>query len=422
MAQIPSIFSSSFLLLLLVLASPSINVAQHPTFNLSPSDLQALLQIKTDLTDLPGSDFLSTWDISSSDPCASFAGVFCAPDPDPTSPALLRVSSLTLGTGLADSPGLGGSLSPAIANLTGLAQLVVHPGHISGPIPSQIGNLHRLIFLSMTNNLISGPIPDSLSALPSLHTLDLGHNRIFGPIPPDITQMPSLKVLILASNRISGRVPPIQSQLLHLDLRSNALSGTLPPLPSSLRYLSASDNGMWGPLDSVGSLPDLGFLDLGMNEFSGGLPEGLFVGRVGMVLLLERNNLSGGIPAGGGGVGMLGSTVDLSHNLLSGELPAVLAGAESLYLNNNRFTGAVPVEYVRSVYLGGTKTLYLQHNYLSGFPLPFGSPLPASGALCISYNCMVPPVGATSCPSSAGDQMSRPAGQCSSFNGTNSNG
>lgn len=411
-----------FFFLLILSSSPAINVAHLPSFNLSPSDLQALRQIKADLTDLPSSDFFSTWDFSSPDPCTSFAGVFCAPDPDPRAPLLLRVSSLTLGTGLAGSPGLSGALSPAFANLTALAQLIVHPGRISGSIPPQLGNLDRLIFLSVTNNLISGSIPDSLSALPSLHTLDLGHNRISGPIPPDITAMPNLKVLILASNRISGRVPPIRSQLLHLDLRSNALSGVLPPFPSSLRYLSASDNRMWGPLDNVGSLPDLGFLDLGMNGFSGGIPSGLF-GRDGVVVQLERNDLSGGIPGGGGGgVGMVGSTVDLSHNRLSGELPAVLAGAESLYLNNNRLTGAVPVEYVRSVYLGGMKTLYLQHNYLSGFPLPAGSPLPQSGALCISYNCMVPPVGSTYCPASAGDQMFRPANQCSSFNGSNSNG
>ncbi|KAJ8640251.1 hypothetical protein MRB53_016945 [Persea americana] len=80
------------------------------------------------------------------------------------SPALLCVSSLTLGTGLVDSPGHGEPLSPAFANLIALAQLVIYLGRISGSIPPQISNLHRLIFLSVTNNLISGPIPDSLSA------------------------------------------------------------------------------------------------------------------------------------------------------------------------------------------------------------------------------------------------------------------
>ncbi|KAJ8630101.1 hypothetical protein MRB53_023424 [Persea americana] len=196
MAQIPSIFSSSSLiLLLLVLSSSSINVAQHPTFNLSPSYLQAL-QIKTYLTDLHLTDFLFIFSCSSlahhrPNPnkslfsSSSFISTcrnpnfsnlvrrnpplkrsisatvmtsaaykpeearrdFCAPDPDPTSPALLHVSSLTLGTGLADSLGHGGSLSPAIANLTTLAQLVVHPGRISGPIPPQIGpNLAKICF------------------------------------------------------------------------------------------------------------------------------------------------------------------------------------------------------------------------------------------------------------------------------------
>ncbi|KAJ8618020.1 hypothetical protein MRB53_014206 [Persea americana] len=42
---------------------------------------------------------------------------------------------------LADSPGLGGSLSPAIANLTALAQLVVHPGRIFAPSLLKLGQI-----------------------------------------------------------------------------------------------------------------------------------------------------------------------------------------------------------------------------------------------------------------------------------------
>lgn len=108
-----------------------------------------------------------------------------------------------------------------------------------------------------------------------------------------------------------------------------------------------------------------------------------------------------------------GSIVDLSHNSLTGELSPLLAGVESLYLNNNRLIGTVPREYVKSVYLGTTTTLYLQHNYLHAFPVEPGSALPDTVSLCLSYNCMLPPVGLAACPASSGTELSRPASQCS---------
>lgn len=110
-----------------------------------------------------------------------------------------------------------------------------------------------------------------------------------------------------------------------------------------------------------------------------------------------------------------GSIVDLSHNFLTGGLSPILAGVESLFLNNNRLIGVVPQEYVKSVYDGTARTLYLQHNYLSRFPLESGLALPDTVSLCLSYNCMVPPVGLTGCPASAGGQLSRPQSQCSVF-------
>ncbi|XP_077210570.1 leucine-rich repeat (LRR) family protein [Tasmannia lanceolata] len=410
MAQ--TLFLLFFLVILLLSSSAHSNSPPQQTLLLNPSDLSALSQIKNDLQT---SNFLSTWNFSSPSPCTSFSGLICSLDPTTQT---LKVSSLTLGTGLAgDSPSLTGKLSPAIANLTALSEFIVHSGGIYGTIPSQLGYLTQLQFISITNNLISGPIPFSFSNLLNLHTLDLGDNKINGQVPPNLTTLPNLKILILASNRLSGELPKIETQLLHLDLRSNYFSGQLPYLPSSLRYLSLSDNKMWGPLDNIHSLLNLTFLDLSMNNFNGGIPESLFfqneVGPTGeelSSLLLQRNNLSGGIPA----VGLTSTwtVVDLSHNFLSGELSAILAGVQSLYLNNNRFSGIVPLEYVLGVYGGSMKTLYLQHNYLTGFPLPAGSPVPESASLCLCYNCMVPPVGPTVCPASAGGQLSRPAYQC----------
>ncbi|XP_021901058.1 receptor-like protein 12 [Carica papaya] len=384
---------------------------QSPHQNISPVDLAALAAIKASLTELPGTHFFSTWNFDAPDPCSSFAGITCS---------FSRVTILTLGTGLSTSRGLAGSLSPSLANLTQLTQLILFPGLVAGSIPPQLSQLTNLRVISFTNNRLTGPIPPSLSALQNLHTLDLNGNQLTGSIPPSLTALPELKVLVLASNELSGELTSVSAQLLHLDVKKNRVSGPLPrSLPLSLRYLSLSENTMWGPINVLESLTELIYLDLSMNQFNGPIPNSLLHPSLS-TLLLQRNNFSGWVPrtvntgstiSYGGG-----SIVDLSHNFLTGELSPVLAEVESLFLNNNRLIGKVPEEYVKSVLEGKTQTLYLQHNYLSGFPLDPGSELPGTAALCLSYNCMVPPVGLATCPKSAGRQLWRPASQCSVFN------
>lgn len=437
----------SLLFLVLVTFLHSLGKIQgQPQNTISPIDLSALQQIKNSLTDIPSSSrtspstrFFSSWDFSSHDPCSTFAGITCSsPFVSPR-----RVTSLILGTGLSDSFGLAGSLSPSISKLSELNQLVLNRGIVTGPIPSQLGNLRKLRVISLTNNRLTGTIPVSIFALQELHTLDLSNNQLWGSIPPSIiSRLDQLRVLVLASNRLSGEIPnALPTQLLHLDLKNNLFSGTLPTkLPLSLRYLSVSWNRLWGPLNGLESLSELVYLDISMNRFSGTIPAPLFRSSLSS-MLLQRNNLSGVVPqqnymtpsssssSTSSSPESLdssygdGSIVDLSHNMLTGELPAgSFSGVETLFLNNNRFTGKVPKEYVQSLYNGGTKTLYLQHNYLTDFPMSSDMKLPDSVSLCLSYNCMVPPVGLSACPGSAGEQLSRPAYQCSKLNSDGSTG
>lgn len=378
--------------------------------------MAALVSIKSSLIDLPGTRFFTTWDISS-DPCSSFAGIVCSPST--LSPSVLRVSTLTLGTGLSDSPGLAGTLSPALSNLTELTQLILFPGFVTGPIPPQLSLLSDLRVLSLSHNRLTGPIPPSITALQSLHTLDLSFNQLSGSIPPSIRDLRQLKVLVLSTNRLSGQMPELPEGLLHVDLKQNNLVGSLDDLtlPSTLRYLSLAGNEMWGPLNGLESLSELVYLDLSVNHFGGPIPPSLLRPSLSS-LFLQRNNLTGQIPQPTTSSPLPfdeGSAVDLSHNNLAGELPEALAGVEELYLNNNRLSGTVPEEYVRSVREGKTTTLFLQHNFFSGFPLREEAALPDGVDVCLSYNCMVPPVGLATCPTSAGDRLSRPAVQCSVF-------
>ncbi|KAK3036596.1 hypothetical protein RJ639_031661 [Escallonia herrerae] len=421
-----------FLVSLLLFCRPTSQQFHHPQ-RISPNDLAALRDIKNSLTDLssrPGTNFFSTWDFSAPDPCSSFAGVTCSVQPGSVSGQ--RVTTLTLGTGLSDSPGLSGSLSPSISNLTELTQLILFSGIVTGPIPSQLDSLKNLRVVSLTKNRLTGAIPETLLTLPNLHTLDLSCNQLAGPVA-DLSGLTQLRVLVLASNRLYGDLPELPAQLLHLDLKNNGLSGTLPNrMPLTLRYLSASMNSMWGPLNGLESLSELVYLDLSMNRFSGTIPPSLFRPSLSS-MLLQRNNLSGGVPPSllpnpssppSISISLYGSgsIVDLSHNFLTGEISSVLAGVETLFLNNNHLVGTVPEEYVNSVYSGSTKTLYLQHNYITRFPLESGSVLPESASVCLAYNCMVPRVGLTACPASAGGQLSRPPHQCSVFNNGSSIG
>lgn len=87
---------------LLVLLLTILHIAPPTHENkMSTADLAALSDIKNSLSDIPGTNFLSTWDFTSPDPCSTFSGITCS---------LSRVTTLTLGTGLSNLPGLSGSL------------------------------------------------------------------------------------------------------------------------------------------------------------------------------------------------------------------------------------------------------------------------------------------------------------------------
>jgi Leucine rich repeat len=410
-------YCSLSLLFLFFSVSPSL---QHST--LHPTDLSSLHDLHTSLQGLPGSKFFSTWDFSNGDPCTTFTGIVCSSDEQNPSSQNFRVSVLTLGTGLADSPGLTGTLPDSICNLTSLTVLVLYPGQVTGDIPSSLGSyLRRLRLLSLTNNLLTGPVPDSLAGLPDLHTLDLSNNHLSGPIPPSLLlpSSPSLKVLILTNNGgLTGEIPAgfSTSQVLHLDLSHNSIYGELPMLPATLRYLSVADNSMCGALETAFSgatVPDLAFLDLSMNSFTGQIPSHVFSVSSLTSIFLDRNNFTGTLTVPAITIPVSWTVIDLSHNGITGQIPDGLASAGALYLNSNRLTGSVPSKVAQSVYTGQMTTFYAQHNFLSEFPTQ-PDPLPESVALCLSYNCMVLPLAGANCPVNAGPLQSRPPEQCGS--------
>ncbi|KAK9670072.1 hypothetical protein RND81_13G175000 [Saponaria officinalis] len=383
---------------------------------LSPLDLTVLVSIKNSLTDLPGSSFFSSWNFTDPNPCLTFAGVTCTLSP----PGMLRVTTLELGTGLSGSLGLAGSLPETVSDLGELTQLILNPGMVTGPIPAKLGRLKKLRVLFLSHNRLTGPIPESITELTQLHTVDLSYNHLTGTIPTALlTELTQLKVLVLAGNNLSGELPSSSLSLIHLDLKYNNLVGPIPKtLPLTVRYVSLSHNLMWGPINgtTLKTSPNLYYLDLSYNLFSGTLPT-TFLRPSLSTLLLSHNRFSGEVtvPAAGAVEYPGGATVDLSHNGFSGGLPEAAAGAENVFLNDNRFSGPIPEAYGEGIRKGVIKTLYLQHNFLDEFPKNVGPTLPENAEVCLAYNCMVPPLGLDTCPTSDGGLVSRPAAQCSVF-------
>ncbi|KAG9140516.1 hypothetical protein Leryth_022154 [Lithospermum erythrorhizon] len=367
---------------------------------LNPIDFLALQSIRKGLDDLPGSSFFTSWDFTS-DPC-SFNGVYCDGD---------RVIALNLGDPRAGSPGLTGRINPDIGKLSSLAEFTVVPGRIIGPLPDTLSELKNLRFLGISRNFISGSIPLTLGQLQSLQTLDLSFNQLSGNIPWNLGLLPTLTNVVLCHNKLSGSVPVFVSQTLtRVDLKHNDLSGSLSPssFPPSVQYLSLSSNRLNGPVEQLLSqLNRLNYLDLSMNRFSGCIPSILFSYPISN-LQLQRNFFTGPVyPVSEVSI----STVDLSYNRFWGEISPLFSAVQNLYLNNNKFSGQVPVSLVNRLLESNIQILYLQHNYLTGININPTAEIPLSSSLCLQYNCMVPPVQSP-CPLKAGTQKTRPTEQC----------
>ncbi len=133
---------------------------------------------------------------------------------------------------------------------------------------------------------------------------------------------------------------------------------------NSVNWLTGADLGDWTGVntDADGRVT---YLNLQRNQLTGEIPAEL--GGLANLesLWLNRNQLTGEIPAELGGLANL-ERLNLRENQLTGEIPAELGGLanlEGLYLSGNRLTGEIPAE------LGGLANLehlHLSENQLTG--------------------------------------------------------
>ena len=162
-----------------------------------------------------------------------------------------------------------------------------------------------------------------------------------------------------------------------LDLGENELTGPIPEglgTLYNLEWLDLAENALTGPIPVAGTLgsllPNLEVLDLSGNELSGPIPVPGTLGSLSNLKLLDLsdNELTGPIPEELGSLFNL-IALNLSWNELTGPIPEELGSLSNLVgmlLSGNALTGPIP-EALRS--LSNLESLFLNDNALTG-PIP----------------------------------------------------
>ena len=179
------------------------------------------------------------------------------------------------------------------------------------------------------------------------------------------------------------------------DIAPHGLKGPIPPAIGSLGNLGHLDlghNDLTGPIPAeLGSLPSLTWLGLGGNQLTGPIPSELGNLASLMSLYLWGNDLTGPIPTELGSLGNL-ANLDLAHNDLTGPIPAELGNLASLTwlgLGGNQLTGAIPSALGN---LASLTSLYLFGNDLTGAIPPALGSLGNLGHLDLSWNDLTGPI------------------------------
>ncbi|EEC81227.1 hypothetical protein OsI_24276 [Oryza sativa Indica Group] len=235
--------------------------------------------------------------------------------------------------------GLGGTISPSIANLTALT------------------------YLNLSGNSLSGRFPDLLFALPNATVVDVSYNRLSGELPnapvaaaaaaTNARGSLSLQVLDVSSNLLAGRFPSAiwehTPRLVSLNASNNSFHGSIPSLCAScpaLAVLDLSVNVLSGAISpGFSNCSWLRVLSVGRNNLTGELPGDIFDVKPLQRLQLPSNQIEGRLDPER--IAKLTNliTLDLTYNMFTGELPesiSQLTKLEELRLGHNDFTGTLP--------------------------------------------------------------------------------
>ncbi|XP_071922518.1 uncharacterized protein [Coffea arabica] len=254
----------------------------------------------------------------------------------------------------------GGSIPKEIGALKKLEELYLGHNYLEGQIPKEIGNSTMIKWQHFGYNNLTGVIPREIGNWYFLQQLNLQFNSLTGSIPMEIFNLSKLSAMSLLQNQLSGNLPSIFGYRLpnleYLDLGINHLSGALPSSisnSSNLRRIELGDNKFTGPIPT--SVGDLRFLEL--LELSGNLlvsdsssPELSFITSLTKckylsILVLGDNPLNGIIPNSVSNLSTSLEQLNATNCKIKGSIPDGIGNLTSLILldlSNNDLNGSLP--------------------------------------------------------------------------------
>ncbi|KAA3472503.1 receptor-like protein 12 [Gossypium australe] len=289
---------------------------------------------------------VDSWDSQSLD-CCSWDGIECDQN-----------TGLVIGLDISSSC-LYGSINSTstLFRLVHLQKLNLAKNHFNySVIPYALGNLSMLTNLNLSSSEFSGQIPLEISNLHRLSSLDLSYVDLASPIPSVLANLSSLTSLNLDSCGLQGMFPLAIFQLPKLETiwleRNSDLKGYLPEFNFSTKLKELAF--FTGSVPStLGNLPNLKFLNLGYNSFTGELPsinaKTFYLYIISLSIYLKLKVLlncyfTGSVPPTLGNLTKL-YWLDLQINYFTGVIPSELTNLTQLtFLNlkGNMLQGSVP--------------------------------------------------------------------------------
>ena len=118
--------------------------------------------------------------------------------------------------------------------------IATESNNLVGTIPNEIGLLTDLTFLGMQRGGLTSTIPTEIGRLTNLKVLDLDFNDLSGIFSTELLSLSSLTQLDVNNNRLSGSINGIGNfpNMAWLQLSNNLFTGTVPAAVG--KYLSLS--------------------------------------------------------------------------------------------------------------------------------------------------------------------------------------
>lgn len=260
---------------------------------------------------------------------------------------------------------------------TGIVEVFLEHGHLSGQIPNSIGNCSHMTTLRLNYNWLTGTFPKSLATLPRLETLFLHFNNLRGTVNHIFqpAQQPYLAHVDISNNDFTGTIPRHlflnSTSLLSFGATSNCLSGSLPEemctasalQTLSLDGLSTTASCRKPVLSGILGIKAFTLID----TFTSTIPPCLFAMQSLQSLHISGNGLTGTLPSD---LAISPSliNVSISNNKLSGPLPTAFLQRQFLNLDiaYNKFSGTLASD---ATSIPGNGSFFAQRNRFSG-PFP----------------------------------------------------